>query len=919
VAEPLRRLEEKYEILGKLSEGGMGSIYKVRHLLLDEVRVIKVMHSQLGQKEGFEERFRREAKMAIRLRHDNIAQFYDFSVDQEGNAYIVMEYIDGVNLLDLLRRHGILPLGFTLEVARQALKALGYLHGKGIVHRDVSPDNLMLTRDDDGNPLVKLIDLGVAKALEGGGELTTTGIFVGKLKYCSPEQLRQYEGAEISARSDLYSLSVVLYELLTGRLPIRGENLTSIMAGHLFEPPVPFTESDPDGCIPEDLRRVVLRSLAKDPEARHESARHMSRELASVQARFPFVAEDFVRLLIPEETHHAGRGSGRRVSGHGSAIGDRHGLSKGAAPDRPAEEAGRKQGSRATPEPVRAAAESNQRRCEALYAEARRLAAEGHLPQAASQARVLLQLDPGSRRATELLEQLEREMARRNREREHAASLSSVVDLISNQLEAGDLNAAMESLREARDRFDGEQRLDGLEERIHSAENATRKQQAQNLLAEARVMAEVYQFDEAVAVLAGAIELDPRDTALRRELENLERLRTEHRERAAHEAAVARAAGEVESLLDRSLFDEARAALDRAEEALGAADVFTALRGRADALEQHQREQKVAGLLARAREAVDQGRFVTGVRALEEALELCPDDLLVQQVLAETRERAERHAEEARRRAALQSLEGEVLDLIRDERWGDAAARLGEARDELGEAPELASLEQRLEEARSLALRLGKARGLLDRAEAALEADDLALALDALGSARELEIMDSPLGDRLRELDGRLRQAVAEQQRQRELAAAVERVESCLDSGDLEGADRALEVAEKLFPGETALRSLRQRVETMASAPGPGPAAEILSEVRSAMDGGHWEQALGLLNQARSLEPGNPEVPLLLREARISQAIATIESSLQQGDVESAARAVELARRLVGDDPRLDEISRRIDEAGGSD
>ena len=220
-------VEEKYEILEKLRQGGMGAVYKVRHRLLDEVRVAKVLRSWALGSEDARSRFLREARVASRLRHPNLAVLHDFAVDEDGEAYLVSEFIDGWTLRDLLRRLGPPPLSLGLEIGRQSLKALGYLHRQRIVHRDISPDNLMLTRDVDGLPLVKLIDLGIAKALEDGSGATATGVFLGKPRYASPEQFGE---APVDERSDLYSLGVVLYELLTGRCPIAGHDALSLMA-----------------------------------------------------------------------------------------------------------------------------------------------------------------------------------------------------------------------------------------------------------------------------------------------------------------------------------------------------------------------------------------------------------------------------------------------------------------------------------------------------------------------------------------------------------------------------------------------------------------------------------------------------------------------------------------------------------------
>src|SRR5262249_30701931 len=186
--QPGTLIEGKFEILGKLREGGMGTLYRVGHRLLDEVRVVKVLKPGALGNEEMKRRFVEEARTATRLKHPNICTIHDFAIDEEDKAYLVMEYIDGVNLADLVRRQGPRALGLTLEVAHQTLSALGYLHRRNVVHRDVAPDNLMLTHDDVGRPLVKVIDLGIAKTLDRPGEMTSTGVFLGKLKYASPEQ-----------------------------------------------------------------------------------------------------------------------------------------------------------------------------------------------------------------------------------------------------------------------------------------------------------------------------------------------------------------------------------------------------------------------------------------------------------------------------------------------------------------------------------------------------------------------------------------------------------------------------------------------------------------------------------------------------------------------------------------------------------
>jgi serine/threonine-protein kinase len=280
-------IEGKYEILGKLREGGMGTIYRVRHRLLDEIRVVKVLKPQALSSEEMKRRFVEEARTATRLKHPNIATIHDFALDEEGKAYLVMEYIDGVNLADLLKRQGPPGITLSLEVAHQTLLALGYLHRKNVVHRDIAPDNLMLTRDEDRKPIVKLIDLGIAKTLDRAGEMTTTGVFLGKLKYASPEQFGSLPaGEKLDGRCDIYALGVVLYELLTGVHPFVGESPSELLRAHLFDPPLAFSRTDPDSKVPVEVREALLKALQKRREDRFASAEEFDREVVLLQKRF---------------------------------------------------------------------------------------------------------------------------------------------------------------------------------------------------------------------------------------------------------------------------------------------------------------------------------------------------------------------------------------------------------------------------------------------------------------------------------------------------------------------------------------------------------------------------------------------------------------------------------------------------------
>jgi tRNA A-37 threonylcarbamoyl transferase component Bud32 len=286
---PGETLDGKYEILDKIGEGGMGEVYRARHLHLDEIRIIKVTKPDALGEGGQPRRFQQEARLATLVRHPNVAALYDFSRLPDGSHYMVWEFIDGITLEEWLRRRGPLPLPRALDVARQVLSGLAQIHAQGIVHRDLSPDNVMLRETADGLQ-AKIIDLGIAKRIEAETlQMTGTGMFVGKLKYCSPEQAGALpSGESVDARSDLYSFGVVLYEMLTGKPPFEATNPEGYLGKHLHTPAPPLDVSRLPTSVGPELAAIVKRALEKNRDRRFRSAREFQ---AALERLLPYATE----------------------------------------------------------------------------------------------------------------------------------------------------------------------------------------------------------------------------------------------------------------------------------------------------------------------------------------------------------------------------------------------------------------------------------------------------------------------------------------------------------------------------------------------------------------------------------------------------------------------------------------------------
>jgi len=282
-----RLIDGKYQILERLGVGGMGEIFLVRPIHLNEERVIKVMRPNIASDDQSLQRFLQEARTSTMVKHRNLAMLYDFSTLEDGSYYMVWEFIDGTDIQKWVSAHGPLNSAFATEISIQALTGLEHLHSMGLIHRDISPENIMLAADHHGRLLPKVIDFGIAKQLsegEGGQGLTQTGMFVGKLKYASPEQAGFLkEGEHIDARSDLYSFGLVLYEMLAGRAPFLATNPQGYILKHVTEKPAPILEINPNVKIPEKLEAIVFKSLEKDRTNRYKSAAEMVNALEEIR------------------------------------------------------------------------------------------------------------------------------------------------------------------------------------------------------------------------------------------------------------------------------------------------------------------------------------------------------------------------------------------------------------------------------------------------------------------------------------------------------------------------------------------------------------------------------------------------------------------------------------------------------------
>jgi tRNA A-37 threonylcarbamoyl transferase component Bud32 len=282
-------IADRYELEEVVGHGGMSTVYKAHDSLLERNVALKVLHQQYNEDEDFVERFKREARSVAQLQHPNIVTVIDRG-EEDGRQYIVFEFIDGENLKELVVRKGRLDLRDALEIAHEIARGLAFAHDHGLVHRDVKPQNVLL----NGDGRAKVTDFGIARSLDVDHGVTQTGTILGTSNYIAPEQA---SGQPVDAHTDVYSLGIVLYEMLTGELPFPGESFVAIAMKHIQEPSPNVL--DVRGDIPLRVAEMIDRALEKDPEQRFPTMDAFAAEIEASLAELDRGEDGAVTMVVP--------------------------------------------------------------------------------------------------------------------------------------------------------------------------------------------------------------------------------------------------------------------------------------------------------------------------------------------------------------------------------------------------------------------------------------------------------------------------------------------------------------------------------------------------------------------------------------------------------------------------------------------
>jgi serine/threonine protein kinase len=273
---------DRYRLLRLIGTGGMGSVYESEHIMLQKRVAVKLLREEFIKRPRMMIRFKQEAKILAQIGHENIANVIDFGETSQGQMYIVMEYLQGEDLRTRIEREQALPITQAVPIIIQICKALKAAHKKGIIHRDMKPENVFLISKDEKQDFVKILDFGVAKILDihnAQERLTSPGVVFGTPEYISPEQI---QSLPLDHRVDIYSVGIIMYEMLTGKVPFRGDSFLQIVTQHLINPPPSPLSVNPHIHLPSKMEEIIFKALSKEPEERYQSMDELIEDLLLV-------------------------------------------------------------------------------------------------------------------------------------------------------------------------------------------------------------------------------------------------------------------------------------------------------------------------------------------------------------------------------------------------------------------------------------------------------------------------------------------------------------------------------------------------------------------------------------------------------------------------------------------------------------
>jgi len=915
LATPLARLEGKYEILEKIREGGMGAVYKVRHRLLDEVRVVKVMRPHLAEDEVLQARFLREAKVAVKLHHPNLAQIYDFTVDENGYAYLVMEFIDGLNLQEVMKVLDEPGLGLVLEVARQSLEALGYLHRRRIIHRDVSPDNLLVTRDDEGALQVKLIDLGIAKVRGAEDSLTSEGTFLGKVRYSSPEHFKTQDGPGVNAASDLYSLGVVIYEMLTGTYPIQGTSVASLISGHLMHPPLDFEDSDPDGRVPEDLRAVLRQALEKSPKKRFGSSASFTKALQPWFEEHPLDEDEFEAIFdLPTLTTHKIRTV--KPGSTQSRIDRSFGLSTTPPPggssdgDDEFESSGTVDSGSAGRAKIPSKEDSQQAQIRALLIGATKLAEAEHFDEARMQLTSVLEIEAENAEAQRLLKDVDEADVERKEQRHEAAESVRLL------VRAESFDQAATQLGRAIRKFGQAEIFDDVRGNLEAAKKAyeERLQKVNEIVQKAAEMMQSENHEEAIPLLREGLNLEPGNRVMIAQLEEAEKGLESILDARRRAKEIENAAATISTHLEDREVDQAQHALSLAQKLYGAESVFADLSNQMAELRHQLTEERTEALRISAQEQIENEEFAGAIAILEEAMRLTPDAAETVALLEAANEGL-RLQEVARERLVI--IEERVVKvdrLIAAGRLESAMRMIGATAKDLGDFDQAATLQTTIDEASATTeTAVKKAEALLEQALEHAGGDTFSKANEVVDEARALQKNHPQIVDLVSETESEVHRRIEAYRRQMAIDNVIQSVQRQLQKDSLKEAHRELGVARRLYGESDVLRELAARIDARERELRSDEIAKLIKSSKKKKRAP--EDAIADLEATLSIDPNNEEAHRLMIETRAARkrmaeaklakeckaSLATIDELIAEGKPGEALEMLNTTVEEVGD------------------